>query len=425
MRTFFKDNDKIVINSFDHSEALVGKQFLASAKDKSFKIEARNDINDEFDGLVITLQDTPIDPQKIEKIPVVLHVLHNDGRILRFTIESENKDEYVLANYDEEKLNQVKAFLKGLNLTDVNYTPTKGFTAGEEAVIDVTYMIPEGTFIFAKTGSPDILVYNEAQVVHIGTEIYVPDEDSPFYHAKKLSNMTTNLEAIKEEYYHKFDGQTLTIDSSEFKPSVYYADLGLVADVVANTCVIGEKTYDIDTTITSLGNLGYIKVPAWIIKNHHLYVSYLHLIGHMSNGYVRVKSGLDTYDVTAEILTPTLKLKDVVPVTTQKGETNSVTFDDVDNIITQVSSHGNQSVGITLADEEGNQVEQNDIVYYIDDTMVAVSEQDKPYTLVLYPKRTQEKFNKEERITTNRRIIIPNVGEYKFKTVVSTITSED
>lgn len=55
MKAFFKDSDKIIINSMDYTEALVGKQFLENLKGKELKVEQRNDINDDFDGLVISI----------------------------------------------------------------------------------------------------------------------------------------------------------------------------------------------------------------------------------------------------------------------------------------------------------------------------------------------------------------------------------
>lgn len=55
MKAFFKDNDKIIINSMDYTEALVGKQFLNDLNGKILIAEQRNDINDDFDGLVLTI----------------------------------------------------------------------------------------------------------------------------------------------------------------------------------------------------------------------------------------------------------------------------------------------------------------------------------------------------------------------------------
>lgn len=57
MKAFFKESNKIIINSMSYDEALVGKQFLAALEGKTIKVEQRNDINDDFDGLVISIVD--------------------------------------------------------------------------------------------------------------------------------------------------------------------------------------------------------------------------------------------------------------------------------------------------------------------------------------------------------------------------------
>ena len=59
MKAFFKENNKIIINSMDYTEALVGKQFLQDLAGKALYAEQRNDINDDFDGLVLTIGGTP------------------------------------------------------------------------------------------------------------------------------------------------------------------------------------------------------------------------------------------------------------------------------------------------------------------------------------------------------------------------------
>lgn len=61
MKAFFKESNKIIINSMSYDEALVGKQFLAALEGKTIKVEQRNDINDDFDGLVISIVDIPVD----------------------------------------------------------------------------------------------------------------------------------------------------------------------------------------------------------------------------------------------------------------------------------------------------------------------------------------------------------------------------
>lgn len=64
MKAFFKDSDKLIINSMDYTEALVGKAFLEGTKDKTIKIEQRYDVNDDFDGLVISLVNKPEDSKE-------------------------------------------------------------------------------------------------------------------------------------------------------------------------------------------------------------------------------------------------------------------------------------------------------------------------------------------------------------------------
>lgn len=69
MKAFFKESTKIIINSMSYDEALVGKQFLAALEGKIIKVEQRNDINDDFDGLVISIvepaeqEETPVEPE--------------------------------------------------------------------------------------------------------------------------------------------------------------------------------------------------------------------------------------------------------------------------------------------------------------------------------------------------------------------------
>lgn len=69
MKAFFKDSDKIIINSMDYTEALVGKQFLDNLDGKMIKAEQRNDINDDFDGLVLSIVDMPTPEPDPEPTP--------------------------------------------------------------------------------------------------------------------------------------------------------------------------------------------------------------------------------------------------------------------------------------------------------------------------------------------------------------------
>ena len=66
MKSFFKDSEKLIINSMDYTEALVGKEFLNKLATKDIKVEQRYDVNDDFDGLVITLVDKVEEPAEPE-----------------------------------------------------------------------------------------------------------------------------------------------------------------------------------------------------------------------------------------------------------------------------------------------------------------------------------------------------------------------
>ena len=69
MKAFFKDTDKLIVNSMTYDEALVGKMFLDKSEGKTIRAEQRNDINDDFDGLVISIvepaeqEETPVEPE--------------------------------------------------------------------------------------------------------------------------------------------------------------------------------------------------------------------------------------------------------------------------------------------------------------------------------------------------------------------------
>ena len=147
MRAFFKDNNKIIINSLDHSEALVGKTFMSLVANSNVLIEQRYDINDEFDGLVISLTEKEIIPlTPLNIFPEV--ELVNDGTDFSLNFKY---SECILFDYDETKVNVFIKFLEGLGYTEVAWDITKGFTAkGTGEVNPTEYTFPEGTFKFHK-----------------------------------------------------------------------------------------------------------------------------------------------------------------------------------------------------------------------------------------------------------------------------------
>ena len=71
MKAFFKDNDKLIINSLDHNERLVGEAFAEAYKNGATLVMAtRNDVNDDFDGLVITLVNPEPNADSTDTTPV-------------------------------------------------------------------------------------------------------------------------------------------------------------------------------------------------------------------------------------------------------------------------------------------------------------------------------------------------------------------
>lgn len=87
MKAFFKESDKIIINSMTYDEALVGKMFLDKAEGKTLKAEQRNDINDDFDGLVVTIGGEAPSEEEIQKRIDEAVKEAEEARIKEFTID--------------------------------------------------------------------------------------------------------------------------------------------------------------------------------------------------------------------------------------------------------------------------------------------------------------------------------------------------
>lgn len=67
MKAYFKDENKIIFNSMDYTEALVGKAFLDNSVGNTIKVEERYDVNDDFDGLVLSVGDKIITEEEVEE----------------------------------------------------------------------------------------------------------------------------------------------------------------------------------------------------------------------------------------------------------------------------------------------------------------------------------------------------------------------
>lgn len=92
MKAFFKENNKIIINSMTYDEALVGKTFLDMLADKHIKAEQRNDINDDFDGLVLTIEDGAVyTKEEIEKVVEEAVVVAKEEAYLKAKTETQLK----------------------------------------------------------------------------------------------------------------------------------------------------------------------------------------------------------------------------------------------------------------------------------------------------------------------------------------------
>ena len=156
MRAFFKDTDKIVINSMDHSEALVGKQFLSNLQGKVLDVEQRNDINDDFDGLVLKITDIVIPEPEINYVGLEYKLVKNDTTDLEltFSVYLDNvNEEYIMVDYDKDYMNQFFKFLTDIGCTDIKFSPTTGLQAKTNGnIVTAMYTLPKGIFTFHLVG---------------------------------------------------------------------------------------------------------------------------------------------------------------------------------------------------------------------------------------------------------------------------------
>lgn len=172
MRAFFKDNDKIVINSMDHSEALVGKTFLSNLNDKYLKAEQRNDINDDFDGLVLTITDLPevkpvyqyVDTQFIME----MEALDSTNTLVKLDVASEDK---VIYDYDKDKLDLIIKFLEDIGCYDIEYTFSDGLSFKVDHIINVEYNIPKGLYLLHEPQSNNVYASNPITITFDTTEV--------------------------------------------------------------------------------------------------------------------------------------------------------------------------------------------------------------------------------------------------------------
>lgn len=113
MKAFFKDNNKIIINSMDFTETIIGKQFLEDLKGKLLVAEQRNDINDDFDGLVLSIGgDIPTEEEIQARIDAAVEQALSEARASMVTLDAN-----VNSNGDTEFLPSEEQFgFAGVNI---------------------------------------------------------------------------------------------------------------------------------------------------------------------------------------------------------------------------------------------------------------------------------------------------------------------
>lgn len=255
MRTFFKDNDKIVINSMDSSEALVGKTFLNKLDEtKKVVIEARNDINDDFDGLVISLKDADVPekipfkdvevdnsisydvlPDEIEENKVVIN-LRNDAGILCEIDEAKLQHfiDFILDSYSDDEMTLSFDIEKGT----IEMYLTKDAPS-------FTYTLPEGTFIYYDGET----VCNPEMVIIFPEFKYTPETpiepDDPIYptneviriHAEVITNDGTNFEmkiVPEKGKIVDFKEEFITRALENIEGATYNEDTQIISATVTN-----------------------------------------------------------------------------------------------------------------------------------------------------------------------------------------------
>lgn len=181
MRAYFKDNSKLIINSLDTQEAIIGQNFIKDILNKNIKIEERKDVNDDFDGLVITVEEKPAE----EKIPyqtITSDVKFNiittkDYTNLTFKVIDD--DSVLLCDYDEEKVQTFLNFLKEYCTEDSQQTfsISEGFKfTTKPEVKEIVYVIPEGMITYYDRDNKQFITNNK---LGINFTIDIPEETAP------------------------------------------------------------------------------------------------------------------------------------------------------------------------------------------------------------------------------------------------------
>ena len=116
MKAFFKDEKKVICNSMDYTEALVGRAFLDNAEDRYIIAEERKDVNDDFDGIVLTVGEHVITEEEVqERVDTAVAAALEEQQKEFDIILKEAVDQAI-----EETAAKVKAATQLKSATDIN-----------------------------------------------------------------------------------------------------------------------------------------------------------------------------------------------------------------------------------------------------------------------------------------------------------------
>jgi hypothetical protein len=112
MKAFFKDEKKIIVNSMDYTEALVGRAFKDNSEDKYVTVEERFDVNDDFDGLVLTIGEKIITEEEVQE--------RIDTAVNTALEEQQREFDVILKEAVEQAVEETKAATQLKSATDIN-----------------------------------------------------------------------------------------------------------------------------------------------------------------------------------------------------------------------------------------------------------------------------------------------------------------
>lgn len=183
MKAYFKDNDKLIINSLDSQEVIIGQNFINDISDKVITIEARKDVNDDFDGLVIT---TKTGKQSLPEPTFVDLALKgsetNDVTNLVFIVK--DNDSSVLCDFNEDKVQLFLDYLRNYCIegSDITFDIENQFKFTLKPEIEeISYVLPEAMLTYFDRDKEEFLTNNKLGIIYkkeITTPTHNTDEEN-------------------------------------------------------------------------------------------------------------------------------------------------------------------------------------------------------------------------------------------------------